>query len=355
MLGIGLGDDQLAELADHLVPGLVVGDGSHAQAGGRDLTGVHRHQQAAGDERAADVRATAAVVEPHARELVDDPRRAFGRAAGEPAQQSWRRAERSYLRRRVQPLLAAGHDEPRAEAEHGGAWVSAASRHWFSRSGYSGLPSSITIEEPSSSADASAFHIIHAVVVNHISRSSGPRSQHSPWPLRCSRRMPPWPWTMAFGKPVVPEENSTYRGWSNGTCSNVSGARRQASRSSHADRVVEPVGSVRDVDHVLDAADGLADRRDLWAPIDVLVAVPVAADGEQHLRFDLTEAVDHAALAELARARRPHRAEAGAGEEGDERLRDVRHVPDDAVTRPDAQTFQAGTRPASPARSARRR
>ena len=32
--------------------------------------------------------------------------------------------------------------------------------------------------------------------------------------------MPPWPCTIALGSPVVPEENSTHSGWSNGTCSN---------------------------------------------------------------------------------------------------------------------------------------
>jgi hypothetical protein len=71
------------------------------------------------------------------------------------------------------------------------------------------LPSSITIEARSSSVETSAFHIIQAVVVNHISRSPRWMSQLSPWFLKCSTRMPPWRWTIAFGRPVVPEENST--------------------------------------------------------------------------------------------------------------------------------------------------
>ena len=53
------------------------------------------------------------------------------------------------------------------------------------------------------------FHIIQAVVVNQSVRSPGPMSICRPNALRCSSRMPPWPWTIAFGSPVVPEENST--------------------------------------------------------------------------------------------------------------------------------------------------
>ncbi len=50
---------------------------------------------------------------------------------------------------------------------------SSASLHWAERSGYIGLPSSITIEARSSSVLTSAIHIIQAVVVNHISLSPG--------------------------------------------------------------------------------------------------------------------------------------------------------------------------------------
>jgi len=32
--------------------------------------------------------------------------------------------------------------------------------------------------------------------------------------------MPPWPCTIPLGRPVVPDEYSTHRGWSNGTGSN---------------------------------------------------------------------------------------------------------------------------------------
>ena len=87
--------------------------------------------------------------------------------------------------------------------------VRSASCHCAAGSGYCGLPSSITIDARNSSVDTSAFHIIHAVVVNHISRSPGWMSRLSPWFLKCSTRIPPWRWTIAFGSPVVPDENST--------------------------------------------------------------------------------------------------------------------------------------------------
>ena len=99
---------------------------------------------------------------------------------------------------------------------------------------------------------------------------------------------------------------------------------------------------VGDVDDRRQARQAVADRGDLLAAVDELVAVAVAGDGQQHLRLELAEPVEHAAHAELRRARRPDRAEAGAREEGDERLRDVRQVGDDPVARPDAEPLQAG-------------
>ena len=40
----------------------------------------------------------------------------------------------------------------------------------------------------------------------------------------CSIKMPPWLWAIAFGSPVVPEENKIHSGWPNGTCSNSNSA-----------------------------------------------------------------------------------------------------------------------------------
>ena len=88
-------------------------------------------------------------------------------------------------------------------------WVSCASRHWKARSGHIVSPSIITIDARTSSAETSAFHIIHAVVENHSRRPPGLRSQHSPTPFGCSISWPPWPCTMALGSPVVPDEKRT--------------------------------------------------------------------------------------------------------------------------------------------------
>ena len=68
-----------------------------------------------------------------------------------------------------------------------------------------------------------------------------------------------------------------------------------------------------------------------------LAVVGVAVDGEEHSGFDLRETVDHGGATEVGRARRPHRADAGAGQEGDQRFGDVGHVGHDAVAFTDAE------------------
>jgi hypothetical protein len=50
------------------------------------------------------------------------------------------------------------------------------------------------------------FHIIQPVVVNQNTLSPSRASTCRPSIFRCSSRMPPWLWTIAFGSPVVPEE-----------------------------------------------------------------------------------------------------------------------------------------------------
>ena len=89
------------------------------------------------------------------------------------------------------------------------------------------------------------------------------------------------------------------------------------------------------------------------AAVEVPAAVAVAVDREQDLGLDLGEAVDDAGRAEVGRAARPDRADAGRGEEGDDRLRDVREVGDDAVATLDPEG-RAGRRPRRrPGRAAR--
>ena len=114
--------------------------------------------------------------------------------------------------------------------------VSSATRHCQPRSGHAGSPSSITIDERTSSAATSAFHIIHEVVLNHSRRPPGFRSQLNACAFDSSSRMPPCPWTIAFGRPVVPDEKSTNSGWSNATGSNSSGP-GSASSSVPGERV----------------------------------------------------------------------------------------------------------------------
>ena len=111
--------------------------------------------------------------------------------------------------------------------------VSSATRHCQPEVGPAGSPSSITIDERTSSAATSAFHIIQEVVLNQSRRPPGFRSQLKACALHSSSRIPPCPCTIAFGRPVVPDEKSTNSGWSNATGRNASGP-GSASSSSQA-------------------------------------------------------------------------------------------------------------------------
>jgi hypothetical protein len=62
------------------------------------------------------------------------------------------------------------------------------------------------------------------VVENQKKRSSGPTSFCRARAFACSSRIPPWPCTIGFGSPVVPEEYRTYSGWAKGTASCTRGA-----------------------------------------------------------------------------------------------------------------------------------
>jgi hypothetical protein len=81
--------------------------------------------------------------------------------------------------------------------------VSAARSHSTSPAG---LPSYSTIVASVSRTPTRKFHIIQPVVVNQKTRSPSRASRCRCIFLRCSSRMPPWPWTIAFGRPVVPLE-----------------------------------------------------------------------------------------------------------------------------------------------------
>jgi hypothetical protein len=87
-------------------------------------------------------------------------------------------------------------------------------------------------------------------------------------------------------------------------------------------------------------ADLLGDAGDDLAAVVVAPAVAVAVDGKEHLGLDLREAVDDRARAELGRGARPHRADRGGGQEGGDRLGDVRHVGGHPVAGTDAHAPQ---------------
>jgi hypothetical protein len=79
---------------------------------------------------------------------------------------------------------------------------------------------------------------------------------------------------------------------------------------------------------------------DVGAPVVVPPGPGVAVAGQQHLGFDLAEAVEHRHRAHVGRADAPDRAQAGHGEEHRHRLRRVGQHGDDAIARLDTQTLQ---------------
>ena len=95
-------------------------------------------------------------------------------------------------------------------------------------------------------------------------------------------------------------------------------------------------------DDVLQRRQRRLDRGDLPATVDHLVAVPVPVHRHQDRRLDLLPAVHDTAGTELRRATGEDRAEARRREHEDERLRDVRRVGGDAVTRADAEPAEPG-------------
>ena len=109
-----------------------------------------------------------------------------------------------------------------------------------------------------------------------------------------------------------------------------------------AEEAVLPAAAVEVAERDELAADLAVDARDGLRAVEVLAVVAVAVDGQEHLRLDLREAVDHAARAEVGRAARPDGADRGGGEERRDRLGDVRHVGRHAVALLDAERAQPG-------------
>ena len=85
-------------------------------------------------------------------------------------------------------------------------------------------------------------------------------------------------------------------------------------------------------------ADGRQERLqlgELARELDALAGVAVAVGGEEQLRRDLAEAVEHAAHPEIRRGRGPDRPERDGGEHGGHRLGHVRQEPRHPVARAD--------------------
>jgi len=99
-------------------------------------------------------------------------------------------------------------------------------------------------------------------------------------------------------------------------------------------------------DHdMLQARQRIHQVADDGAAVEILAAVAVAVDREDHLRLDLAEAVDHALRAEVGRTTRPHRADRCRRQQRYRGLGNVRHVGDDTVARLDAGAPKPGGQP----------
>ena len=153
--------------------------------------------------------------------------------------------------------------------------------------------------------------------------------------------MPPWLCTSPFGMPVVPDENSTHSGCSKGTGSElrllwfaddlIERDRRRVIREQRPDRY---------------------GRGQRWpgrpeighgpAPVVRPPAEPVSVNGDEYLRLELPEAIGDALGPEVRSADAPDRAEAGGREHRDDRLGDVRQVPDDPVPGLDPDARERG-------------
>ena len=99
---------------------------------------------------------------------------------------------------------------------------------------------------------------------------------------------------------------------------------------------------VRQVDDVLERGQARGDVAQLRAAVEGLAAVAIAVDAEEHLRGQLGEAVERAALAEIRRAARPGRADGGGRQHRGHGLGDVRHPGDHPVAGHHAERAQLG-------------
>ena len=103
-----------------------------------------------------------------------------------------------------------------------------------------------------------------------------------------------------------------------------------------------PPGRSRHVDHLLQAGQQRDDLLHLGTAVVVPAAVAVAVHAEQDLRRQLPEPVADPAPAEVGGAAGPDGPDAGGGQHGDHRLRDVRHAGGHPVAGADPHGAQPG-------------
>ena len=186
------------------------------------------------------------------------------------------------------------------------------------------------------------FHIIQPVVVNQKKRSAGVTSSAERQRLLVLEDDPAVPVHDALRQPggargVQHPERVVERHRLVGQL--AAGAGELLPRDTTFDRLA-------DDDRGAQRRELLAQRRDRGTDVETLAAVDVPVDGEQHGGLDLGEPVVHGAGAEIRRARRPDRAEAGRGQERHEGLDAVGGERDHAVAAAHADRDEARPRPA---------
>ena len=338
-----LGDDELPLLAHHRPALLVEGGHRGTEAAAAQLALPDRYERRAAHEGAAHVGAARDRLQRRPRHVFMHPAEALGRQrrarGADPPQPRQVR-----LLGRLDPRLAAGEQERRRAAEERGARLTdqAPQREKVRVAG-------ISVDQHDRRSDSQARH---EVVPHHPA----------------GRRVP----AEAVGRPEVVVEGQDLEVLEQDAAVAVHdglGQTGRARRVEDVERVVEAhllegerarlahqvvprqgarhtIGGGVEIGHDDGrghAGEADADLRHLLGAVDGLGAVAVAVDDEQHGRLDLRKAVDHAARAELGRARRPDRADAGGRQERHDGLGDVGQVSGDPVALPHAQAEQSGT------------